>query len=131
MKSLLGNTRRTDITFYDNGRIDISSHVAKILNLQKGDVIDIMECENEYYIYVKFHAPIGRHESTCFPTKNRSHHFRAWSRRLCLAMIKICCNTSRKKLELSVGKVTKLWGSENALPIIYKNILNDDTGNEV
>ena len=42
MQSILGNTRKADITFYASGRIDISARVAKHLQLSRGDVLDIM-----------------------------------------------------------------------------------------
>ena len=74
MQSILGNTRKTDITFHTNGRIDISARVAGILSLQKGDVIDVMDGGEEFYIYVKLHAPtVGRHEAACSkPVARRS-----------------------------------------------------------
>ena len=39
MASLLGNTRRPDISFYKNGRIDIASRVVRMLDIQEGDWI--------------------------------------------------------------------------------------------
>ena len=47
MKSILGNTRKADITFHDNGRINISARVSKLLELSHGDVIDIMDGQGE------------------------------------------------------------------------------------
>ncbi len=126
MQSILGNTRKTDITFHANGRIDISARVAGILSLQKGDVIDVMDGGEEFYIYVKLHAPtVGRHEAACFPTHSRSRHFRAWSQRLCRALIK-AGGSSLDKVELSCGTPVNLTVG-TAIPIIYRHILNDDT----
>lgn len=49
MQSILGNTRKADITFYASGRIDISARVAKHLQLSRGDVLDIMIDQDEFY----------------------------------------------------------------------------------
>lgn len=126
MQSILGNTRKTDITFYDNGRIDVSSRVAKILCLTKGDVIDVLDGDMELYLYVKVHAPtVGRHEAACFPTHANSNHFRAWSKRLCRAMIH-ASGSRLSKVELNVGTTVELAGVGTALPIIYRNVLNTD-----
>ena len=137
MQSILGNTRKTDITFHTNGRIDISARVAGILSLQKGDVIDVMDGGEEFYIYVmdggeefyiyvKLHAPtVGRHEAACFPTHSGSRHFRAWSQKLCRALLR-AGGSSLDKVELSCGTPVVLTVG-TALPIIYRHILNDDT----
>ncbi len=126
MQSILGNTRKTDITFRSDGRIDISAHVSKVLALQRGDVIDLLDGDGELYMYVKFHAPtVGRHEATCFPTHPNSRHFRAWSKRLCRAMIH-ASGSRLSKVELSVGTTVELAGVGTALPIIYRNVLNTD-----
>ena len=126
MQSILGNTRKADITFHSNGRIDISARVTGILSLQKGDVIDVMDGGGELYLYVKLHAPtVGRHEAACFPTHSRSRHFRAWSQKLCRALIK-AGGTSLDKVELSCGTPVSITVG-TAIPIIYRHILNDDT----
>ena len=51
-KFLGEKTRRPDITFYRNGRIDITASVAERLSLRAGDVIDIARGKEEYYLYV-------------------------------------------------------------------------------
>lgn len=124
MQSILGNTRRTDITFRPDGRIDISSNVAKTLSLGKGDVLDVLDDGIELYLYVKFRAPtVGRHEATCFPTHEGSQHFRAWSKRLCRAVI-LANGAKTGKIGLAVGEAAQIGGIGTALPIIYKHILN-------
>ena len=59
MQSILGNTRKADITFYASGRIDISARVAKHLQLSRGDVLDIMIDQDEFYLYVRLRSPNG------------------------------------------------------------------------
>lgn len=131
MQSILGNTRKTDITFRSDGRIDISAHVSKVLALQRGDVIDLLDGDGELYMYVKFHAPtVGRHEATCFPTHPNSRHFRAWSQKLCRYVIR-ASGSHLGKVELGVGSPTSLPAIGMALPIIYRHILNDDTRDKI
>lgn len=89
IRSILGNVRRADIAFFRNGRIDITSRIVKALGMAPGDVVDIMTCDGEYWLYVSVHGSesCGRYEAQCTPTKPGSRNFRAWSRRLCNAII--------------------------------------------
>lgn len=41
MKSFFANTRRHDITFNADGRIEISARATRALDLHPGDVIDV------------------------------------------------------------------------------------------
>jgi hypothetical protein len=122
MQSILGNSRKSDIIFYRSGQIDITVRIAKSLNLQSGDVIDIMCDRNEYYLYVKHRAPlIGRHEGTAFPSKAKGNHFRAWSKSLCSAILQECKIAG--KVRLRVGEPIELGIYGTALPIITQYIL--------
>lgn len=126
MKSLLGNTRKNDITVYRNGRIDISAHVSLLLGLNKGDVIDLIDTGSEYFLYVKYHAPtVGRHEAVCFPTNACGRHFRTYSKRLCNALIK-AFDCDNNKMGLVIGEPMALFHIDVALPIINRK---NDTGN--
>ncbi|HIT83302.1 MAG TPA: hypothetical protein IAA99_03780 [Candidatus Avibacteroides faecavium] len=130
MQSILGNTRKTDMTFHPDGRIDISARVSRELSLQRGDVIDVLDCGNELYLYVKFRAPVsGRHEAACFPSKTGGKHFRTWSKRLCLAMMRKC-GAPDGVLRLPLGTMDCINGTD-VLPIIYKAIIekHDIDGN--
>ena len=119
MQSILGNTRKADITFHADGRIDISARLAKTLPIHKGDVIDVLTDGVEYYLYVKLKAPaVGRHEAVCFPTHSRSHHFRAWSKRLCRAMLP----AGMDHAALAAGVPVEL-AAGIAIPIICKHII--------
>lgn len=122
MTSILGNTRRTDITFHQKGNIDITARVAKLLGLQIGDVIDIYIEGSEFYLYVKHRAGTvaGRHEATLYPTSRRvkkCHNFRCHSVRLCQAMMSAC--KTQEILRLPVGEPFNLRGT-TALPIITR-----------
>lgn len=130
MQSLVPNSRRPDVTFYPYGRIDISSRVAVVLGLQRGDVIDVAEHKGEYLLYVRQRVEdvVGRHEASVFPSKkgkNHANNFRSYSRKLCEAIY----NTSRqslddyKKLRLPVGEPVTIENYGTAIPIITRNPL--------
>lgn len=122
MTSILGNTRRSDITFHPRGNIDITARVTKLLGLAVGDVVDIYNDGNEFYLYVKHRAGTvaGRHEATLYPTSRkvkRCNNLRCHSRRLCQAMQEACHASG--VLKLPVGEPVNLRGTE-ALPIITR-----------
>lgn len=120
MQSILGNTRKADITFYASGRIDISARVAKHLQLSRGDVLDIMIDQDEFYLYVRLRSPNGRHEAMVFPTNKAGNHFRTSSSRLCTAILQKCKTTDKAKL--CVGEPTENEYGK-LLPIITKYLL--------
>lgn len=82
MKSILPNSRRYDISFRANGRIDISAHIARKLSLAPGDVIDIAGEGDEWYLYVKLRSGsyTGRHDGRVWSTAKGHGTFRTWSR---------------------------------------------------
>lgn len=95
MTSVLGNTRRADITFHASGQIDITARVSKALALQAGDVIDIVTGNGECYLRVKHRAArlVGRHEAQVYPTSKavkRCNNMRCHSKRLTAAVLKMC-----------------------------------------
>lgn len=127
MTSILGNTRRADITFHPRGNIDITARVSKLLDLHCGDIIDIYIEGGEYYLYLKHRANTvaGRHEATLYPTSRRvkkCHNLRCHSRRLCVAMQEAC--RSSEILRLPVGEPVNLRGT-TAVPIITRWALNN------
>ena len=122
MQSILGNTRKPDIVFNANGRIDITARIANKLGLQSGDVIDIMLCTEDWMLYVKHHSPVfGRHEGMAFRTNSRGNNFRVWSKKLCAAMLEKC--GVEDKVQLCVGQPVEIPIYGIALPIIIKYIL--------
>ncbi|MGN0032449.1 MAG: hypothetical protein ACI358_01515 [Candidatus Limimorpha sp.] len=123
MKSILGNTRRADITFSSYGRIGISSRVSKSLDLQAGDVIDIMEDCYETYLYVKHRASsvVGRHEATVFQSNRRGRHYVASSVLLCRYILSKCRTDGFVRLCCGIPVTIEPYGK--AIPIIVRNIL--------
>lgn len=125
MQSILGNSRKPDIIFYRNGRIEIASNVAKILNLSHGDVLDIMIDKPEYYLYVKYRADekVGKHESTIFPT-NKGNHYRTSSCKLCSTILNECGISDKSdKAKLCVGEPIHDSQYGVLLPIITQLLL--------
>lgn len=122
MQSILGNTRKADMTFYQTGRICISARVAKALSLSSGDVIDIMHGDGEIYLYVKHRAPlVGRHEGMAFRSNKNGHHCVASSINLSRFILQQCGVSDR--VRLSCGLPVELQHYGIAIPIIIKNIL--------
>lgn len=122
MKSLLGYSRRPDISFHRNGRIDITARVAHKLNLQAGDVIDVAFDRVEFYLYVrqKGTAIKGRHEAQCWPTKRGSHNFRAHSSRLCRNVLALSGATDVARLP--IGELEQRNGLPAVILIVKNNI---------
>lgn len=121
MESLLQCTRRPDITFRRNGKIDISSHAAKMLGLERGDVIDVLKDRGEYYLYIRLRNPAGNHNARAFPTYGRGQHFRSWCQRLCTAMMQICGVDTDARL--TVGEPLHDEAHGTLLPIITRCML--------
>lgn len=119
VKSILGNTRRADISFYSSGKIDITSRIANLLGMMEGDTIDIMTSQGEFYLYISVHASdiSGRHEARCYPSKQGGRHFRTYCRRLSHAILTECGNVSR--VSLAAGMAVDVNG-HRAIPIITR-----------
>lgn len=131
MRSLIDNTRRPDVIFYRNGKIEITANVAKTLNLQAGDVIDIITNNVEYYLVVKYKANevVGNHDGKVMRSNKRGNHLRCYSTKICNKIFSICKfehNSSylcSEKVRLACGLPTVLSTHGQALPLIIKNPL--------
>ena len=126
MTSLLEDSRRPDITFHNDGRIDITARLVRKLGIGKGDVIDVKTDGIEYFLYVRHRAAdlSGTHEAQCYPTNSgKSHNFRCYSARLCKALIgKVAA--SAKQLKLQAGSAIELPViCKPAVPLITRNPL--------
>lgn len=118
-QSILGNTRRPDISFFASGKIDITSRIVKALGIAEGDVVDIMVGGGEYYFYVSIPSSMvcGKHEAQCYPSKHGSRHYRAYSRRLCSAIFN--ASGFDKQACFAAGEVVEVNGRK-AIPIIIR-----------
>ena len=125
LKSRLEKSRKADISFHKNGKIDITARVVHLLSIQDGDVIDVGVENSECFLYVRHKGRncMGRHEAQCSPTKRNSYNFRAYSVRLCRAMMNFAeCSDTDKTLHLACGeKIEK--GNQNYLTLIFRNKL--------
>ena len=117
---IIPTTRRGDITFHPDGRIDLTAHVAKALDLHPGDVVNIA-CDDdhpgEHYLYVsrRCEETTGRHACTCRRVK-AGNYLRLFSKSLSSHILQLCHATSR--LSLRVGAPTTILGIGTALPLI-------------
>ena len=125
MKSILTRTRRHDLTFYRNGRIDITSRVAKMLGLTAGDVIDIAIEGMEYYLYVAHNGTdiTGRHEAQLYATNHGKvcRNLRCSSKRLTRAVLAM--HPDEDVVRLYAGRAEQLITPEGvitAVPIIVR-----------
>lgn len=127
MESLLHrNSRRPDVSFYRDGRIDITARVARLLGIRPGDVIDIAHEGGEFYMFVSHKADDaqGRHEGQCYPTKHRSHNFRTHSKRLCQAIMALSNATNVARLP--IGDTALLFDKTvTAVILIVRNNLSN------
>ena len=107
MTSILGNTRKPDVSFYSNGRIDIAARVVKVLGIERGDVIDVATDGDEYLLYVahKGKEVSGAHEAQCYPSNIRkTHNYRCHSKRLCDAMMAAVRTPLKCTIEAAAGR---------------------------
>lgn len=129
VESILGNTRKADVAFFESGRIDITSRVAHALNISNGDVIDVAKAGREVYLYVKIKGcnAVGKHKAQCHPTKTKTQcrNYRAFSIDLCKAILDIIGGGGTARL--AAGETTLLDGIGLAVPLITRiNLHNDD-----
>lgn len=131
MTSLLGNTRKPDVSFYRNGRIDISARVVKALGIERGDVIDVVTDGDEYLLYVvhKGKDVSGAHEAQCYPSNiRRTHNFRCHSKRLSKA-VRAAVRTPLECTEVEVVRLAagdayaSKWLGKMVIPIITRMTL--------
>lgn len=115
------------MTFNANGRIDITARVARIIGISTGDVIDVAVEGGEYYLYVvrKAEHCVGRHEGRCYPTKHGSHNFRAYSKRLCQAVMRLSGATLVASLPAGESALI-LGGTRQAVILIVRSNLSED-----
>ena len=123
--TIISTTRRGDITFHKNGRIDITAHVARTLDIHPGDVVNIAirgdRCL-EYYLYVvkRKEQTVGRHACTCRNVKNNGNYLRVFSKTLALNILKMCPETD--KVSVRVGRPEIMPDIGPALPLITRQL---------
>ena len=118
---IVTTTRKGDITFHSNGRMDIKAHVARTLDLKTGDVVNIVERGNyckEYYLYVvrRKEQVVGRHACTCHSVKNKGNYLRVFNKALTTFMLRLC--HAEDKISVRVGSMETIQGIGAALPLI-------------
>lgn len=123
MQSILGNSRKHDVTFARNGKITISSRVSKLLDIQPGDCIDILaDKKGEYYLTVAIRKQfaVGRHEAVCYRANKGAHH---WF--MCAGSVRLCrhilgLNKTESVAHIPAGDLVELSDGMLAVPLIVK-----------
>lgn len=124
MERLIKSTRRPDITFNRDGRIQITAAIAAALDLQPGDCINIYADNGEYYMFAIHSERNERCHARVYPTKRGSRNFRAISVRLVCSLLDACGITARRAA-FAAGEPVRVFG-RTYIPIITKHPLNDD-----
>lgn len=122
MCSILGNSRKPDIYFRRGGRIDITAKVSEALDLQPGDIIDIWNEHEEYFLYVLHRADNirGNHIAVCQQVNPRNRYIRVYCIKLCNFMRSLC---GGNEVHLPVGESVQLPNIGTAIPLITRNNL--------
>lgn len=122
MESLLSNTRKPDLSFFQDGHINITARVAKSIGLEDGDVIDMLKDGKELYLYVKIKSKdvVGQHTGRCRSTHtNKSYrNFRTNCKRLCNAIFEMCDNDG--VVQLAAGESFEIPNIGLAVPLITR-----------
>lgn len=121
MESLLGNSRKPDISFFRDGHIDITARVAKSLSLSDGDIIDILRDGREFYLYVKTRSSdvVGQHTGRCRPTRPNSYrNFRINCKKLADAILAECNET--EVVRLAAGESIEIPNIGVVIPLITR-----------
>ncbi len=118
--SILGHTRRPDITFSRRGRIELSARLAKRLALAPHDVVDILKDDRtgDCYLYCKHRANGAQHEAQVFPTNHYGKHFRLHSVKLCRAVFALFPSCKDNKLCLPTAEEITTINGHDAVQII-------------
>lgn len=129
MESLLGNTRRPDVSFFKDGHINITARIAKSLQIEEGDIIDILKHDKELFLYIKLKSKdvVGLHSGRCRSTRPKKgyRNYRINSKRLCDAIFKLCDGSD--VVQLAAGEIVEIPNIGLAVPLITRiNLYKDD-----
>jgi len=128
IEKVLGKTKKVDITFFYSGKINITSHVSRSLDLQAGDAINIAKVEKgwtEYYLYIERRAQdmLGHHEGVCAVTHGHGRNLRVFNCRLSRYILTLCHATA--SVGLNIGTPEEVPGLGLAVPIIIRPITEE------
>lgn len=115
MSNIITSHRRPDITFYKNGRIIISSRVARKLNMAPGSAINILEDDGEYLLFA-LDKPMSnsRLAAQCMPVKKGGKTLYAHSVDLARNILN-AARVSSPKASFMTGQLINIAGA----PHIY------------
>lgn len=120
---LIPNNRRADISFRQNGRIDISARVAKSVGIKKGDVINIKKINGEFYLYVAVPSDqcCGNYSARCTQPNAASKNLRVWCSEICKSILSLFPeNTAIARIP--AGEVKNIDGTNHIALITHINL---------
>lgn len=122
MISVVGKSRKCDLSFYKSGRIDISASISKTLGLHGGEVIDIL-CDKEkgLFLYVKVRNPNGKHKACVYRSNRHGCCFRANCRTITDAVLQECVVDDVARLAVGTPIINDQYGT--MLPLITRLLL--------
>lgn len=118
MISIIDKHRKHDFIFRDNGIIDVSAHVARLLKMSRGDVVDIVSNDGELYITVthKNSADNGRYFGRVYATCHGKGTFRLCSKDMARRVLDMA--REENKLRCPAGEIVEHEGNKY-VTIIY------------
>lgn len=120
MDPIIKHNRRPDITFYRNGRITITARIARMLSLQQGDCINVMQDGQEYLLHVQPRPGCGNYVAACYRVKPGSNSFYCSSTFLCQHILEVAKCPDAVRAGFFIGYPMELEGTV-FLPIITLN----------
>lgn len=125
MKSVLGFTRKPDITVRQSGSIDLSSNLVRTAGIEMGDALDIVQSKGECMLYVKKKKSdiIGSYEATARKVANKkTSHYRVYSIRLARFLFSET-GSDANVIRLAMGTAVDMDGFGKCVPIITRRLL--------
>ena len=106
--TIIHTARKADITFYHTGRIEIASHLTKLLHITPGSSIDIaVTPDREYILFARpcpSNAPRHSYKAQCTPTRKGYNTMRCNCVELTAAILSLTGQT--EKARITVGQAT-------------------------
>nr|DAL65606.1 MAG TPA_asm: Transition state regulatory protein abrB HOMODIMER BIOINFORMATICS [Caudoviricetes sp.] len=114
--------RLHDIKFHKNGNIDICQSLSKLLDLRAGDVIDVVEDNEQLYIIKRYNGKAGRHRNMIHPTYGKTYgHCRVYSKEMCTNVLEVK-NATQYISFFTSHEVVELYGYKavSLIPLSWK-----------
>lgn len=121
--TIYGNSRRPDATFWHNGQIVVGARVARLLDLEAGDVLGLACVDGEWLLYTRLKAGerVGRHEGVLHVTNKGSRPVACSSVRMARAVLDAAGQA--EVCRLACGELVEVSGLGRCVPLIVRKNL--------